>query len=221
VNVKVIDKARKLKALAASSNPHEAALALKMMQTILIKHGLSEKDLEKDEFGRLMFLYSSEPWVRRCVNAIATLYLCRMAYSKFSASKNRYILIGSDENAEVVKEMCLSILDSIRKVSNRYGLDKRSFRRGAADRIAFNCRDLIESAKKGQLQDDCGEALVIGDLYQKTFEAIDKYLKEGFDVTEARYRKPMPVDKRSYMLGSIYGDTVELQKKIDLTTINE
>lgn len=215
MNGKILEKARKLKALASSSNPHEATLALKMMQAVLIKHGLSEKDLEKDEFGRLMFLYSSEPWVRRCVNALANLYLCRMAYSKATASKTKYILVGSDENAEVVKEMCLSILDAIRRESNRYGIEKRSFRNGAADRIAVNCQDMIEAAKSGNLKDECGEALVIGSMYQQTLEAIDKYLKDSMGVTEARRRRPMPVDKKSYLLGCIYGDTVELRKKID------
>jgi hypothetical protein len=211
---KILEKARKLKALAGSSNPNEARLALQKMQAILLKYGLTEKDLEKDAFGRLVFEYSASPWVRLIIEAVANLYLCRSAFTRRSSGWAKYYIVGNEENAEVVREMCREILGSIRRESNTGLVDKRSFRNGASDRIALNCNELIKAAKNGQLQDDCGEALVIGDMYQKTFDAIDVYMAEGMNVTEAKPRRHAPLDKRSYLLGCLYGDTVELQKKM-------
>lgn len=211
----IIEKARKLKALASSPNPNEANLALKKMQEILIKYGLKESDLAQDEFGRLTFLYASDPWARQCINHISKLYFCRMAYVRESSSKTRYIIIGIDQNAEVVKEMCLSVLDSIRRESRKRNCDKTSFRKGSADQISMNCLELIAAAKNGDLMDDCGEALVIGDMYQKTLGAIDKYISETMTAKEVKPRKSAPVDKSSYMMGLLYGDTVELQKKMN------
>lgn len=211
---KILEKARKLKALAGSSNPNEARLALQKMQAILLKYGLTEKDLEKDAFGRLTFEYSAEPWVRMVVEAVANLYLCRSAFSRKSSGRAKYYIIGSEDHAEVVREMCLEILGAIRRESNTGLVDKRSFRKGASDRIVINCVELIKAAKNGQLQDDCGAALVIGDLYKKTFDAIDVYMAEGMNIIAAKPRRQAPVDKRSYLLGSVYGNTVELQKKM-------
>lgn len=211
----IIEKARKLKALASSPNPNEATLALRKMQEILIRYGLKESDLDRDKFGRLTFSYSSESWARTCINSIAALYFCRMAYVRASSSKAKYWIIGDSQNAEVVTEICQSILDSIRRESIKRDVDKRSFCKGAANQVAINCLDLIDAAKNGNLKDDCGEALVVGDMYQKTLGAIDAFMEETMKVTEAKRRKSTPVDRKSYLLGSLYGDTVELQKKMN------
>ena len=209
----IIDKARKLKALATSPNPNEAALALKMMQAMLAKHGLTEIDLEKDEFGRLTFSYSSDLWVKVAVNEIASLYFCRMAYKRVNLTKLDYIIVGSDQNALAVKEMAVPILDAIRRESKQAAC-KTSFCNGAATQIAVNCRELVAAAKRGELSDETGVALVIGDLYKKTHSAIDRYMDEKMGVVTKKISSKKRVDMPSYMRGKTYGNTVELQKKV-------
>jgi hypothetical protein len=210
----ILDKARKLKALTSSPNEHESALAMKMMQAILIKHGLSEKDLEKDEFGNVIFLTYDEVWVRGVAAAISKLYFCRVVRRGTATSKQEYLIIGRPENAEVVREILSTVIDSTNKAAKNSNYDRRSFCRGVASKIFTRCEDLIESAKRGELTDEVGEALVIGDMYAKVLESVDEYINKTMNTTPGKSRKEKPIDRASYGAGAFHGETVDLQKKL-------
>lgn len=209
----ILDKARKLRALSASPNEHESALALKKMQAILIKHNLTERDLEKDEFGNVIYLYYDEVWVRYIAAGISELYFCRVVRRKTATSKTEYIIIGKPEHGEVVKEILSGAVDYINKSSKNPAYDRRSFCMGAAVKIFERCKILIELAKKGDLVDEVGEALVIGDMYAKTLDAVDAFIEKSMKIRTQSSRQTKSVDRASFGAGTMHGGAVDLQKK--------
>lgn len=220
IKEQVLEKCRKLKALAGSSNPHEAKLALTRMQAILAKNGLEESDLEKNEFGQLFFEYHGGPWARHIVGGIAALYFCKVMYRPSRSNKAIYTLVGTPTNTAFVKELSLDILQRVHYAARRvalYNNEITSFRNGAAMEIAFKCSALIKAAKdSGKIEDsdENGTALVLGDYYQRNEKAIDKWMKENIGPTRPGRTRASKVDPASYQKGLLYGSTVELQKKV-------
>jgi len=80
---KVIERIRKLLALAQSANENEAQAAALKAQELLAEHNLREADLHEadDEFvidGEL--LSDSRPWRRKLAANVARLYFCEYYY---------------------------------------------------------------------------------------------------------------------------------------------
>ena len=228
----ILEKARKLKALAGSSNPHESKLALLRMQAILAKHGLEEIDMEKDEFGRLCFEYNGQPWARYIIGGLAYLYFCKIVYQPTRNGKALYSVIGSDTNTQVVKELALPICDKVHYEARQQGFTSSeitSFRTGASMQIAINAGELVQNAKKvggiecdawGDIGDgtgggNAGCAVVIGDYYETNGQKIDEWMKDNMGRIKPGVTRRSKVDFASYEKGKLYGDTIELQKKIE------
>jgi hypothetical protein len=217
IREKILDKARKLKALSCSSNEHEAALALSRMQLILAKNGLVERDLYKDEFGRLFFEYNGQPWARYIIQSISELYFCKLVYMPLRSGKARYTIIGSDVNTQVVREFSIPILDNThyyaRQAANS-SAEITSFRLGAAIRLTQRCQDLIKIATEGRLVDDSECALVLGDYYKTNGDKILNWMGENMSGLKTSKSRSTKIDVRSFEKGKMYGNTVELQRKI-------
>jgi hypothetical protein len=220
---KILDKARKLKALAGSSNPHEAKLALSRMQLILAKNGLTERDLSVDKFGRLHFEYNGQPWARNIIGALAHLYFCKVVYRPSRSNKAVYALIGTSVNTDVVQELALSILDKVHYEARQSSLTNSeitSFRTGASYQIMVNCGELVKKAKESGIDgwdevENGGEALVVGDYYEKNEAEIDKWMKDNIGITRTEKARRAKVESASFERGKLYGGTLDLQKKVN------
>lgn len=219
---KILDKARKLKALAGSSNPHEAKLALSRMQLILAKNGLTERDLSIDKFGRLFFEYNGQPWARNIIGSLAHLYFCKVVFRPSRSNKAVYTLIGTPVNTDVVKELALSILDKTHYEARQSSLTNSeitSFRTGASYQIGNNCMELVKKAKESGIDgwdevEGGGEALVVGDYYEKNEAEINEWMKDNIGALRTVKARRAKVEPASFERGKMYGDTVELQKKV-------
>ena len=220
---KILDKARKLKALSCSSNEHEASLALQLMQLILAKHGLSERDLTVDEFGRFYFEYNGQPWARYIVAAISKLYFCKLAYTPLPRSaKARYGIIGSDLNCSVVHEFCIPILDNVHYWARQYGntsAEITSFRVGSAVKISERCDMLIKVAGERGIDDDdqgdsegVGLALIVGDYYAQNDSRIDQWIRDNMGSVRSAKNRSVRLEPRSFGKGMKHGETIELRR---------
>ena len=78
---RIIDKIRKCLALAKSSNPHEAAAALRQAQTLMRLHGIDEDTLELAAVKEASQAVASEQiptWDGRLARMVADAFGCRL-----------------------------------------------------------------------------------------------------------------------------------------------
>lgn len=75
---RILEKIKKCLALAQSSNPHEAAAALRQAQAMMEKHGIEHADVELSEIGKFSTNASGgktvAQWEHRLVKAVADTF---------------------------------------------------------------------------------------------------------------------------------------------------
>lgn len=201
----VVDKVRKLLALASGNqNEHERDRAMEAAMELLARHNLSLSQIKPEEAANCVQAVRAkinlEVWARAVLSAACQLY-----YTTFYIQHDVYqdhffgyrevkspVFVGTEENIAVTIEMCIWLLDSIRKESNRmYKTDKlrRSFRLGAADKLEERARKIIKAEKAAALGaspesavENAQNGLVL--LRSQLEHANDEYLKTEFDLSQ-------------------------------------
>lgn len=99
----IVDKIRKLFALATSSNPNEAALAAAKAQELLLQHNLTLSQIETQEpastYKRNWFEVGSRVWRRSLLTVIARHNFCDVVH----CGRGRMAIIGEQHNSEAVQ----------------------------------------------------------------------------------------------------------------------
>ena len=210
----VLSKARKLQALTASSEPHEAALALKRLQILLAKHALSEADLVQEEYQQITFATAGGPWARVVTDAIAKLYFCRAAYTRVNTKDNFYIY-GDPVNITIAKEVALLVIKSITKQAQScwFPSEMTAFKSGAAMIIRKRCDVLIEELNRDELREENGTALVVGNFYRNRMADIAEYLEKKFKM-KAQKQELHAGDRASFERGALVAQTLPIQKSL-------
>lgn len=109
---KALAKIKKCLALAKSSNPHEAAAAMRQAQILMSQHNISETDLSLADVGESAVsarLNAATPWETHLVQMIAEAFGCSylsqsiryLTASHAVARKREYIFIGVGSAPEV------------------------------------------------------------------------------------------------------------------------
>lgn len=110
---KAVEKIKKIIALSSSSNEHEAKLAWKKAQTLLLEFNLTldefsgeeqrKKDIAKDTY----FMGSKRAlWRSTLLHMIAKNFLCTTVRV---VDSNKLYVIGEQHNIDIVKELATSI----------------------------------------------------------------------------------------------------------------
>ena len=98
----ILEKVKKLLALATSSNPHEAASAAAKAQELLSTYNLELSQVETDHggsgYGRTTLEIGPRKWRHELLHVIAANNFCQTLQSG-----KRAILIGERHNSEVVE----------------------------------------------------------------------------------------------------------------------
>jgi hypothetical protein len=208
----IIEKVRKLYAKASEiNNPEEAAIAMKAMQNIMLKHNLSERDLFKDEFGNIAFILTGAPWARQIVGAIAYMNMCKTLYKPIT-SKAKYTIIGKEENALIVKELSEKVIRTA-ELSSIGCKDRLSFCKGFSFQVCNMIFDIVDASKRDGL-DENTTGLVVANIYDSTLNKIDEYVKKSFATKQAKQRSQAPVSAADFELGRLHGSSVNLQNKV-------
>lgn len=171
----ILDRIKKLRALATSSNPNEAAAAAGVANKLILKHQISESQLAEisspESNVENMFddpepLYVSArvtAWKVDLATLLARHYGCALWNDKVyrSDSQNRgmsrFRLVGREDDVQIVKFMFSWFVSEIQKLVDvecrGYGLNYRdSYCKGAVKGIenllAYTREKMVEEANK-------------------------------------------------------------------------
>lgn len=171
MNDKLIGRMKKLLAMTESGNEHEAMAATRKLHIMLAKHNVSIEDLSDTSELNLSedaVELSNYPWKCRVGLSIAKLYFCDFYFSQTRKNYADFVFIGTQENrmfAIHIFKMIVKIIEREARNESRKiykEVDSRfivSFWTGACLRICERCKELIQSAKDGTLEDDEGNTL--------------------------------------------------------------
>ncbi|MDU2407094.1 MAG: DUF2786 domain-containing protein [Acinetobacter junii] len=104
MNDKILRKIKRCMELSKSSNEHEAALALKQMQSLMQKHGFNEKHVKAADVREAVYdLNVQKPaqWVLALHSAIAQALDCASVISHCKHFNSELMFIGVGSSAEI------------------------------------------------------------------------------------------------------------------------
>jgi len=147
---KLIDKIRKLLALAGSnSNEHEAASAAERAQALLAEYNLSMTDVDgkstnaddKTTEDREL-LNESFPWKRNVGSAVGKMFFCgyffiqkKVVDAKGKVKRmDQHVFLGAAHNITVTKQMFIYLVDTVERLARESALkvpakDREAYRR--------------------------------------------------------------------------------------------
>lgn len=169
---KMIEKIRKLLALAQSANEHEAALAAERAQAMLAEYNIAlsevateEKDAEDEniviEVGGMT---SSYPWRRPLASAVAKMYFCEYFFQTIrsrSGSTDQHSFVGAAHNVSVACMMFKYLDETIDRLAKQGALSvpanqrspfRTAFRAACSLRVQQRIMQRIADAKAGKVQ---------------------------------------------------------------------
>lgn len=224
---KILDRIRKLLALATSSNEHEAALAAARAQDLLFQHNLTAaqvvgaaaaKEARENSYQQHRWESGRETWRTSLVNALASNNFCQAVY----IGKGQVSVIGKPENAEFVRFMFNYLTVEIDRLSGlarrkrdlavMFGDDEpiqrplvwlNNFRVGAVQIIGERLR---EQANRNRRQSSEAEALVV-----VSGKELAKRVKQFFPRLQNVKRK-FQVDTDGFEAGQQAGRSIGLER---------
>lgn len=215
---KVIDKIKKLLAMAAdTSSPNEALIAAKRARSLMDKYQLTKLDIEKQTGDQ--FLESQGEsitskrlrWVLILQRAAANLNDCVAAVTH--APRVKYLFRGFKSDAVVAKLTFDYLIEACNRQcvqSQVKGIsEKNFFRLGFADAISRRALD-IKSEREQTFVNSSGTALV--PLKESMIESHFGKLKP---MKSAPRREPSFQEVRSYLKGEVAGNKVSLERQIE------
>jgi len=125
----IVEKVKKLLALATSCNPHEAASAAAKAQELIEKHRISEADLNKREpqmAGDILYEFKGEPiqWVMQLVGIVAEVNGCAAFLSSLKAAPGiprcAAALVGTGrvEDVQMVQYMAPYLVSEVSRITD-------------------------------------------------------------------------------------------------------
>jgi len=237
---KMIEKVRKLLALAASSNEHEAALAAERAQSILADYNLSmddvatkERTLGDDFIVDKEIVNDSYPWKRQIAVNVAKLYFCDYyfqsmhydeKYNRYKVRQDRHAFVGAPHNIEVAKMMFVYLITTVERLAREgmkqepaKGRDayRRSFQWAASLRLATRLRERYEAAQRNEVQSEAGTNLpALASLYSQTANALNKYIADNVGGMRTKKTRPNMSSAAGAAHGRAAGDRIGLDTQV-------
>ena len=223
---KIINKLKKLLAMSESTaNENEAMTAARQLHAMLARHNISIDDLSTEEnpIGKARFESNSRPWKRIVADEVAKLYFCRFYFVNSRKGRAFYIFVGTEANrifALYIFKMIVNIIErDARKESKKlYGKEDcgfvNSFWTGAQIRITERCRELIDAAKTGTLEDEEGNTLpALLSLYEQTDIILEGWMSDNLSLNIVS-NKTRTTNADGYNKGQESGDKVQLSRTL-------
>ena len=216
----ILDKVKKLLALANSENEHEASQAASMAQRLLQRYDLCIEDVSEiteedtqihEETAAVSGRMSS--WRTYLLQGVAYAFQCRtLVYTGYR--RTRLVLVGSKGTTTAARETFEYLSSSIDKLTkkNAYGRGKRfthGYRQGLVMRISERLRAM---AKQNEVEvqreaTEAGTALVL---------CKQQALKEYMGQFKGQYKgTSTQTDYCGYNAGFTDGNNVSLNKQLD------
>ena len=109
---KILNKIKKCLALSASSEPHEAAAAMRQAQKLMEIHGISQIDVQRSDIGELnvsskVSVSKVNPWELKLMATVADAFGCKLMWiPSYSWSRDvygRFTFIGLKSQIELAQ----------------------------------------------------------------------------------------------------------------------
>lgn len=217
---RLIDRVRKLLALAESPNEHEAALAAERAQELMLKYGIELAQVAARKERKIGVDHEEvtgkvDPWRRELAQAVARSLGGRTVwwneYRKWTGGIEFWGQAGTVPSMIAMYEylegqlIAISAIEAskVTHVTAARSMQwRRSFLAGAVSRI--NTRLIKRRAEVAKASRDNSKALVL--VRESVKEAIDNHYPEGLETT----RGTRAVDAAAYESGREAGDNVDL-----------
>jgi hypothetical protein len=179
----IIEKIQKVLELAKRGGTEEEAdTALQLAHQLLAKYNLTLDEVESHTTEEDYFIDDSVKspiklsWQHYVYQAISNLYFCH--YIKGRSSHN---IIGKPSNVEVVKYLAAYIVQTGEKLAKQECAttrERNDFKKGFCLKISERAEAEVARAKRGDIKDEQGNALILRPLYEKTANDIKIFLAE-------------------------------------------
>lgn len=213
----VIDKVRKLLALATSSNEHEAAAAAAKAQELLLKYNIETRRLETEDatdsgiIVRRMTEHDFSGWRGQLIGAVCEATTTRVLLTKLGGKSKLYQIFGAPANCEIAEYLYSYLTKTLVKLSPKpvATAESHAFRMGAVHVIYTR---LLETYKAVAQASADTMALVV-----TTTEAIDAKVAEMYPkIGKARTARISDWD--AYDRGRVAGKSIPLSRGLGAGT---
>ncbi|MBE9123794.1 DUF2786 domain-containing protein [Tychonema sp. LEGE 07199] len=232
----IVEKIKKLLALATSSNENESTAAAEKASVLLAQYNLGLADLgpnhqeEIDETG-VETTSKFVTWKMMLLSGIAEANGCTGMRNTYTGNM---FLVGSSTNLIVCKHLYEYLSSAIekrakyRKGSGRGLAYLNAFRVGCATRLRQRLleqkREMEESGIPGEGNAAATPAIVVRSMFEKNQQAIADYLK-GRGVKVKTRTDSQVSSEAGFNSGYEVGDKISLQKQVqppeDMKQLNE
>lgn len=234
---RLIDRIRKLLALAGSPNENEAMAAAEKVQALLAEHNLDMDDVEKaaeSKLGLNALKMAAAPWKRIIANAVAHLYFSEYVLTQKGKTSSKgwqywddvHLFVGEEHNVNVAIMMFLYLTAATERLSKEGAkavpLSQRtryntSFRFACATRLAVRINAKLAEARAAGLNRhplDGKNLPALADLYDKTSRELTLFIAEEMGDTETKKTKAPINDIKGALDGHAAGDKIGLDKQV-------
>lgn len=214
---KILERVKKLLALATSSNEHEAAAAAAKAQELLLKHNLDESmlnDEEEESADFYSFVEKNYVGIRGVLlSYICQATMCVSVHTALGGSHKKYTIFGKKENLEVVEYLYWHLIRQINHLSPK-PLGSRvsnSWRLGAVTTVGER---LLKTITEFQEASDATMALVVVQtaLAEKRRDDMFPKLGNGRSIGASDYS--------AYWKGRKDGDKIQINKGLSSSRTN-
>ena len=214
---KIIDRVRKLLALAKSSNEHEAALAAAHAQKLLSEHNLAMSELEVKEAGAGKEMFdlgrkTLDKWVFQLASVVASAFDCRVVATSGGDGTAKVSFIGCGEDPAVsgytfqylVKEMERLVKSFLALVdAGDRAVHRRSWLLGAV-------RGVQEQLRKQKID----TPVTTTALVPVKDALIRTYIEEHFNKAKVRRTRRSSIYGSSYNAGKETGKSMAIRRGV-------
>lgn len=215
---KILDKIKKCMALSASSNEHEAAIALRQAQKLMEMHGLTDQAVKAaqaaEKLAKSSARYHPPTWENNLSQTIANAFGCRLVFCSNWAG-GQWSYIGCGPAPEIAHYAFTVLLRQVKKArSEHIGQSLKRCKSVTKTRRAdLFCEGWVRAA---------ASSLVALTTDTQRTEAIDAYLGLNYpelSTLETKNRnqnkKLTDQDWRHYEAGSELGSKVRINRGMD------
>lgn len=196
----VLDRLRKLLALAKSDNPHEASLAAELAQKLMVQHHLDEFALENadrppeepiEDQGAIEPERDGQPrripsWEVFLAGAVARSVDCRIYYTP----GERISVVGRKSDAQVARYLFMYLARAINRLADTFWKQegdrrqgaarwKNGFRLGAVETIRVRLQAGYRQAVQEATAGDASKALMLVRRGEQVEGWMDRNLRLG------------------------------------------
>lgn len=218
----VIDKVKRLLALAKSDNEHEAANAMAMAQRLIQQHRLSVAELEAETGNATEQpqIHQETPvisgkripkWKIRLFLALARHNGCEHFHHGRRGADKHYVLVGRSSDVENVRFLFAYASSELTRIANIHcGGQGRSYRDSWYHGAVSGVDAQLKRASESERATATSRALMVLDGRRSEAEAL---MKKSFEVKTSKVKTRSDMNWRAYSAGKEVGNRMQIQPR--------